>query len=590
MRANLLAARGRWFQAASQSDRTDLDGVRTEIAADLQKWSQLYEKDEVYWAEAAGVYLALGDTDKAEQAARKARELAPDNVNVIGLQAAIFERQGEPDRARQVILDALKSVPEESVPRLRAMLAQLERNRKDETSGDAVADAATDPSRLTIPRLLELAEQDLARRNRRALKWLEAIRKQEGDQGTTWKYIRGRWLMIDLADKPPKNRSDARLGELESIVRELRRERSAWAPTYVLAGMLAQATNDVRGAIEAYRQAIELGERRVFVFEQLAKLMWTAGEEGVDDVLARLGTRVPSDPELSAISILTAAREDDLQAAVDRAALAVKQRPNDPMAYLWYAQMLYLQKRPAAAEQQLLKATQVAPKEIRPWVTLVGFYVREGRTEEARAAAEKLEQTAQFNDDAQKNFIMAQIERQLGDTEKAAERYSAAIQLAGDDETRAAVLVKAAQVDLENDEASAAIAKLERAAKLVPASGQIRRLLAAALAARGKGDDYDRALDLLQQTDLSAGDQLSDRRLRGLLLARRSDIAYRSNVAEAQKVYEELVAEKENPADRAFLASLCMVRACLEPPEGQSREEVDQLRQELIERADAEYR
>ena len=593
--AALTQLRASWVRQAPARRGDERRALADQITrkVDQLATSDARKEDIEFWREAARMYVMLGDAERAAAAAAKVRELAEKTDTPeagVAFEAQILVRIKRADQARQILLQAITGADDAAKATLRQVLASVEAVAQQSTAGASPAESLTpeaaDAQKLPVPALLQLAERDLARRSPRTLQWLERIKRLEGEQGTTWKYIQGRWLIVDLAKNPPK-KNDPRLSRLVEIANQLEEERPYWSATHLLAGMVAQARQRPDDAIEAYRLAIDLGERRIFVFEQLAKLMWATGRPGVETVLARLGNRVSVDPELSVISILSATRGDDLNTALARAAEAVRRRPKDPMAYLWYGQILLLQERESEAESQLVKATEVAPRNIRAWTSLIGFYVQRGAMEKARATAKRLEAQVDFESETQKEYVMAQIERVLGQPESAAKRLDRAVELAKNSTVKVSVLIQAARLDIGQGNLDDAIAKLRRAVQLVPSHGEARRFLAAALASRGEGEDYDQALDLLQGGEASTGDDVLDRRLRGLLLARRADLAYRDNVAAAEQIYRRLVEELKNPADQFFLANLLFTRAQLQPAGRPTPDQARKIRADLMKEADA---
>ncbi len=593
-RAELLSARARWLQTLATGRSEDRDAAKREVEAQIESMVKANSASREFWTEAAKLYQLLGNGKQAIVAADKVIALSDKkNTDGIALKVSLLASQQDLDQARQLVLQSLSAADKESKTQLRKLLARVELMRSQVARATGGSSSLDNTEQLSIPALLQLAEADLARGRDDATKWLSRIRELEGQDGTTWRYVRGRQLLVKLANHPPrpgKSESDPRVIELIQIVAALEQDRPYWAPTHLLKAMTAQARRRADEAIAAYQRAIDLGERRVFVFEQLARLMWATGKPGVESVLARLGTRVPVDPELSAISILSAAQENDMSAALVRAAEAVKLRPKDPMAYLWHAQILALQSQEEAAEQQLIKATEIAPENARTWTALIAFYLQRDRTDDADAAVRQLEAKAAFKSEAQQEYLLAQIVRQMGRQDEAAKRLERAVSLADDDETKAAVLVQAARLDLNQQNLKPAIEKLERAVGLVPNLGQTRRMLAAALAARGEGSDYDRAIELLEETGESTGDQALDQRLKGLLLARRADASYRENVAVAEEIYQRIVDQQSSAADRIFLANLYFIRSQLEPPGAADAAEATQLRADLLKAADEQYR
>ena len=167
-------------------------------------------------------------------------------------------------------------------------------------------------------------------------RWEEKLRQREGPDGFYWRYYRARRLLAEIQDI-----KDKRFHEAEKLVDELLTLRPSWPGTHLLRAQIEQKRGNQEQAIDAYSNAIRLGERRIEVYEQLTELLYAERRFAeAEEYLSQLQEQVPLSENLSTLEISLAAQAGRLDRALAAARRGVKSRPKDPMAQIWLAQVL----------------------------------------------------------------------------------------------------------------------------------------------------------------------------------------------------------------------------------------------------------
>jgi len=138
-----------------------------------------------------------------------------------------------------------------------------------------------------------------------------------------------------------KQPTDSGLEEAQILLNQLEKERPYWAASRTLTGLLRETQRRRDEAIQAYGEAINLGEQRLAVYERLLTLLYTSERfDEAQKLLGRLGDHVSASTSLSSLALLDAARTQQTAAALTIAKRGVAVRPADPFAWLWLASLL----------------------------------------------------------------------------------------------------------------------------------------------------------------------------------------------------------------------------------------------------------
>ena len=123
----------------------------------------------------------------------------------------------------------------------------------------------------------------------------------------------------------------------------MQRARPSWPAAYLLQGEVFQRLGKINEAIVAYQTAIDLGERRISVFQRLVQLLYKKTRFAeADRLLSRLGKTVMASSSLSSMAISRSIERNEIENAVTMAKEGVERRPNDAMAHIWLGQALAL--------------------------------------------------------------------------------------------------------------------------------------------------------------------------------------------------------------------------------------------------------
>lgn len=382
------------------------------------------------------------------------------------------------------------------------------------------------------------------------------LHEAEGEEGTEWRYVRGRRLLAAGTIEASFDQS-----ELVDIGGYLDRNRPQWAETHILQGMLAERQGNLVQAIRELNRAVLYGAQELVVFEKLTELMYRQGmisEARV--VLDKLGEQSNRSRRLSSLAM-------ELAGGVDRDQLEVANsgvlaRPKDPMAWLWLAQVTEVHSRDAVesirvselekAEQSLFKANELTEdKDIRIKNAQFNFYWMLGRKSEALEVLERVK-VAEGIDDAVRFLSLGQMHLAIGDVPSAIQALQSAIENGAD-----AVEVgnRISQLWLRQGDRDRAISQLEQVHEQAPADKSTRRRLAALLASRDTVADWVRVEELLSPSRTE--NTPDDVRLQVLLLGRKGTLA---DLSKAEYLLEILVEDPNNRTDedRFQLASLYM--------------------------------
>ena len=560
--AEYLAAKGR-------AEGGPASGVDAALAV-LRAAEEEYRTQRDFWVQACFAYQSLGRPEDADRALAevRARELPP--VDLAVLEARLMLLRGALDQARQRLQQAAAQAPAEEQMRLRGELLRVVLAAGDTQGGRELLLQmhAREPGNVSV--LRRLAELDLRRRDLAAVEQWEKKLAQGGALGEPLaRYFRA-WRLYLTADRPGSPALHEALRELEQVMLQ----RPNWAEASSLAGMINQRLGRVDQAIAAYERAVDLGERRLVVFEQLVTLLDQARRGAdVERYLARLETDLPHSQRLAELAVAHEIRRERPQEALAIARQRAAQKPDDPLAQLWLSRLLLLGGQAEEAEQVLERTVEKFPGDARVWSGLVLLYARPENKQRLAALIARLEQNAQVPA-VPKALLLAQLQELVGDTDKAQQHYQAAAANAPDD---LAAQLRVAQFYLPIDPAKAK-PYLEAALRIDPQSRAARMMLAIAEAVAG---DFSR-IDALLGSGAEGSVVPDDVRLHAVLLWKRGEPA---DIARAATLLEGITREGATvqPTDRLLLARLYEQQAQTAASDDARRERLLKAERQLVE-------
>lgn len=553
--------------------------VEAQLAAICERVSELCESipsDEEAWRQASGLLQSWNRSDEAIALMERFIENNPDSTLAIVQRARTAAAQNQFDVATELLATQLDKTPDDD--ELLRELFQLPRSQEAYNAlverllkwggddglrlkklGDWLvrnpiledADNGTSNPELRKARI-ELWSAPIAEIEKR-------LRAIEGERGSEWRWLAAKRL---LAQSDVDERVE--LDPVAEIARFLKTERPQWSYTYVLEGMLAEKRSDPRSVIRAYEKAISLGEDNPAVYERLIDALWNEGmKEQAKEMIRRLGSRAMRSDRIATRAMELASQDD--MSLVRLAKSRAEGRPNDPMAWVWYAQALAMRSR-AQSPQELsaqwaliddafLRAAMLSKEnDIRVHQAAFAFYVASEQGEKIDAWLERIRSTNAVAADVQ-SLILAVAAHARGDFDLAETHYRAALQSAPNRRDHALAFTR---LLLQRGELNEAIQVMQALHEALPKDAEVRELLAISLASRGSKSDWE----LLQAVLLDPGraNTLEDRRTLAELLMQRG---LPSDLEQARSILEVAVFDpKKRAAEDVFaLATLYTTQA-----------------------------
>ncbi|MBN2294091.1 MAG: tetratricopeptide repeat protein [Pirellulales bacterium] len=564
--------RGRWCVAQGQPEEaisllrqvTIVPGsLPKEIARTVEAWLIM-----------ARVLGSQGKWEEAAEAYEKALELQPQYILAHKEAITAWTAAGKPERAAEVQkkLERLHT-SNSSDPRLIVALAELALQRGD--------------------------YKDLE-------KWEIKLKKAEGDSGQTWKYYRARRLVVQA-----KNIRDPLFKKAVELAAKLQAKSPKRTATFILAGLIAERKGETEDAIDAYQRAMELGDRSLFSYQKLVRLLIGTGQvEEAQKLLARIESKVLLSDSLTEAQMVIYSQQGKSDLVRDVARKAIEARPNDYRPHQRMGRLLESQKKFSEAEIAYKKAVKLSPDNLTVLGELFRFYVASKQKEKAEQILTSIAANDKI-DEVQRTLAVAECRRVLGDSKAAEAAYRKAAKLAAENPVVQGHLVRYLLSQTKREKWEEAKEILERLAKKNPDSAPTQRALARVKASMGLAKDRNEAVKILealtkdpdQTIDIdyrylaglyeSQGDIESARREYLKLVDRDDassrDIAYyvnfllRKNAAKEAGIWLDRL-EKKNPDD-AGTAALRVRWLHAQGRDGEIEKYVEKMTERLLDKA-----
>jgi tetratricopeptide (TPR) repeat protein len=517
------------------------------------------------WNQGAQLMRRWNRTEAAQQLSERYLEVRPDSIPAVIAQAERETKKGDLPGARQRLLDRLQSSPgEDSL--LQAILL-LSDSPADQavTLESLLLWCGADAQRLkrlgSIAVELPIVESDqdlseLSRLRKCIDRWLapridleNKLRNTEGMEGSEWRALTARRLLA-------QSQVDLTLGleELDGIINSLKINRPLWATTHVLDGMLSERRLEPQTAIKAFQRALALGEESPEVLERVIQLMRSEGMVAE----ARQIVESLSERGIQSRTIAAAAMElafQDRDRLMELAKIGIESRPKDPMAWVWYAQVLDAQTRllnaqersesMPAIEEALQRAEQLSEgREVRVYNAMYEYFTATGQTSKVEELLERIRASNALPPSVQWLFL-AIAQHADGNLDLADSYYRIAIRNGGDPREIGPMLSK---LLLQQGKVDACIEELDKLLRNDPKDARTRESIAIALALRGLKSDWERLIKLL--TDPQNANNPEDRRTLSKLFVQRG---LSSDIENAQTILENLVLDPRQRTDEDSL-------------------------------------
>ncbi|MBI2826663.1 MAG: tetratricopeptide repeat protein [Planctomycetia bacterium] len=491
-------------------------------------------------------YESAGRSDDADRTVVQFEESGARPADVVVLRAALLVQRDDMDGAERVLRDGIDRLASDGSGNVKRRLAglYLRLQKLDQAKAilvELVNANATDEVLLSL--LADLAMQ--ARNTDDMLRWETELRKQEGPDGTHWRFYRAQRLLIGTESSP-----GGRLETIDDLAGEIQRLRPLWSAGFVLRAQIAERLGKTTEAIDALQKAIELGDHQPSTVERLATMLFAANRfDEADQSMRRLSALVTSVPRLANLAISISLRKGDSAAAVELARKVVAQQPRDAGRYAMLAQTLLTIGKPDEAEAVFRQAVEIDPENPASWQGLFGCQAASGRTDVARETVKRMASAVKLSA-AELQLLLGQNLSLLGDREAAEAHYRHALALAP--RNAQALRRLAGLLATSNpDEAEHCLREVQR---LQPSSGVARNDLVSYLISRGGDDRLAEAWALLDSPAPENDDPAEVQGLRARLLVRRGRNGDRDR---AKELLNDLVARgTAKDGDRLMLVGM----------------------------------
>jgi exosortase len=542
-----------------EADYAAAEGRYDESVKVLEKGIAKAPQASELWQSLALIHERRNDQAGVKKALAGFEKSAPTPESIPLFESRLAMEAGRLDEARTVLTKAYASLPETSKPLLNTLLVELDlrQGKRADARRRLEEQSAREPNNLQV--LDTLAQIVADERDWKTLEEIEArLKKIEGDDGTLWRDYRARRLLSQSTDL-----DDPLFREADRLIREMGTLRPTWQRRYVLQGVLARRQNQLDEAIADYQQAIRLGNHNIGLSEELIDLLVEQRRfTEADREFQRVRQAVARSSRLSTVAIPLFVRRGESDEALRLAEDWVKREPTDAISFMRLGQTILLTtpegsadygKSVSRAQLAYERAVELAPTDVRMWISLFRFYTGVERNNDAADAM--LSRLAKRIDipEEQKVFVLAQLYESIGSRTDAARFYLDAIRLSPADR-QLTVLERAAQFFVTDDPAQAE-AYCRQILKKRPKSVPAHRTLVRALAEQGGEQRLREAAQVLTEVGRLGGSNAADRRLEAILLARTGRTEDRQRSAELLEGLVQ-IPQQAVDQDRVLLASI----------------------------------
>ncbi|NLE38846.1 MAG: tetratricopeptide repeat protein, partial [Pirellulaceae bacterium] len=536
-----------------------------QLANRIRGWKALQTE---IWGSLVRLADRQKDWDASDKLIRNAQESLGDGVQARLLRARSLARRHGADAASEIrkLLDNTEEFSAAERIQLWYTLAAIAFNVGDYETvrKNCRSILELEPANLDVHKLrfqLAATEGDIDEMDES----LERIKQIEGKPSAFRHYAEARRLLA-ISEK---GGSDELLRQALSQLTLAEQLSPRWEAISVLAGTIHEKLGQSNAAIDAYLEAIELGDDNPALVRRVAQLLIRANRlQEADRMFRQLAERqqvLSGDLERQISWVKT--RMGDFDAAIDpaRKTAAATNKTED---LVWLGQLLGIVGRRMQSEgqdeearvlfdegEQALRRAVVQKMDApEPWIALIQFYGQAGQKEKARQTINRARLTLTTTAAA---TVLGQCYEVLDELDKAAEQYEIAVQANPKDPKialqAAAFLARAKRIDEAKSHYLRVIqGKVDAEA---PMKAEARRGMASLLSEQGGIENRRLAIEWLDRNLAETPDSVADQVLKAAILA--SDPSGRRH-HEALSLLEKLATGKQqiSPQVRFALAQL----------------------------------
>jgi tetratricopeptide (TPR) repeat protein len=408
---------------------------------------------------------------------------------------------------------------------------------------------------------LRLILCDLALMNEKeaeADRWLDEIRRIEGEVGCYWRY--GKAFRLWQQAKPKKKESlrpeNRRcLAQARDLLQAVSKLRPSWHVVPALEGQMDDLEGRTESAIANFQRAVHLGDRRAGVIRRVVELLleskpprYFEADKAIRKVIDQEQTLLAAGlGKLAAQSLLFS---KEMDRALRLARESVPSNSENYKDHLWLSQIFWAVAKKAEAKSEIAQACKLGPAAPETWETYIFYLTSMGEKTEAEAV---LAQAKEKLPAEHLPVTLAHCYAKLGNTIEAEKQFLAARWSRPNDKGLSKDL---ADFYLNVGQANKAEKILKDFLEAWDSSPEqkvwARRKLAAAWGNKKDYRESQKALALLEENRLVSADGSADQRLKALILAN-----HPSTRREAIRLLEDLNRYQNlSPDDRLILVML----------------------------------
>ncbi len=300
---------------------------------------------------------------------------------------------------------------------------------------------------------------------------------------------------------------DLELSDIANLLQKAKSSRPDFAPIYMVQAEVQILQGAKDEAVESMRTALEKRPGEVAYLQRLAEVLMSLGRtEEARPLLAQLPEQQKRVNDV--IAEIELMIKDDPQRALKRAQEIFPATSDDPAILLNLVSVYQAANQAADSVPVLQRAIQLNPSEPRPWLLYVRTLVALGRTDDAKAAIEQLKTKVPPE---KQTFVLGQCYATVSEFASAEEAYVQALQREPDNtvllRNQALLFMGTQQAEKLKQCLTRLIAvdATEDPQKKIDVMWA-RRMLAQQIASSGAYQDFQDALNLLEQSaDGSSG-------------------------------------------------------------------------------------
>jgi tetratricopeptide (TPR) repeat protein len=382
-----------------------------------------------FWTALAALAERNGEPDKARELLNKAQEQAGDAVELrLARAAALAAKPGADTKAALCRLEEkLESFPPDKRDVLLNGLAEAQYRAGNTAEATRLwRRLAASPRHARNLRLRQLLfdlalrqEDDAAMRQA-----LDDIKTIEEGESALWLFGQASRQLV-LARRGDRKA----LGEARGLLERVVSLRPAWPAVLLAKAELEELQGNVEQAITQYRRALEHGVNGPRVVRRLVQLLSSRQRyDEAEQEMQKLRQTTLPDAERLRLVIGLALSRNDFHLAEELVREAGADASQDYRDHLWVGQVLAASGRSSeAAEKALRRAVELSEGAPETWVALVQYLIRAG---DGRRAQAEIEQARAKLTGAKGSLALAQCYELVGQADKAREQYQAALRAA----------------------------------------------------------------------------------------------------------------------------------------------------------------